>query len=186
MTANKIFLSGDENVLRLVSAWLKTPEEKQLITGLDGMKVLTVIPAEKTAIPISTADMFNSILEMYETLGYPTGEIKKIIEPKIANVTRIFGGLEKLKLLKTRGVILDAEIYPTGATDRRGANRYNTWSKLSYKSDQDWYCGHACDISETGAQVLTWHNWNPEDIAEIKLRNFDNSEEIKVLGRVVW
>ena len=71
-------------------------------------------------------------------------------------------------------------------SERRTAERFHTWSNISFQDDFEWKTGFVRNISATGLQVITLQPLEPGAETTIMLENLIDYENVIMRGHVVW
>jgi len=120
MSAGKVILEGLDNLLKLFTSWLKTPEERELYEAqaqrerseahkIEAELATNAIKevAETQSINIKN---INDLYELYKKLGYTDEEIRELVKSKTDKILQIDEDIEKIKYLARKGVIVDAKV----------------------------------------------------------------------------
>jgi len=120
MSENKVSLKGLDNILKLFTSWLITPEERKLYAALAEEKLAN---AEKTQSDIFTKLLkeiaktkalelktLRETVELYKSVGYSEAEMRMLLEGELKYIWEAYDALTILKELKKNGVILDFKV----------------------------------------------------------------------------
>jgi hypothetical protein len=120
MTPGKLVLKGIEIVLKNISPYLKTDEEKNLFDAqtdkvkADSISTLSKSFSDsiKTLAEARALDMgtLNQSLKLYKDVGYTEDEIKERIGPQMDKLLETYEDLNNLKNLVVHGQILKVTV----------------------------------------------------------------------------
>ena len=120
MSENKVSLRGLDDILKPLTSWLKTPEERQLYSAEAEEKIALAGKIKSEAITGALNELaktkslelenLHKVVDLYKAMGRTEEEIQTLLDRELERILETCNALTTLKELKRNGVILDTKV----------------------------------------------------------------------------
>jgi len=120
MNENKVSLKGSDDILKLLTSWLKTPEERKLYSAEAEEKIVqagktkseTITSALKELAKTKSLEIaiLHQVVDLYKAVGRSKKEIRALLDRELERILETYNAVTTLKELARNGVILDIKV----------------------------------------------------------------------------
>ena len=120
MSENKVSLKGLDDILKLLTSWLKTPEERNLYSAKAEEKIALAGKIKSKAITGALQELakakslelenLHQMVDLYTAVGRSEKEIQALLDRELEWILETYNAVTTLKELTRNGVILNTKV----------------------------------------------------------------------------
>lgn len=120
MSENKVSLKGLDDILKRLTPWLQTPEERKLYSAEAEEKIAQAGKIKSEAITNTLQELaktkslelenLHKVIDLYKAAGRSEEEIQARLDQELERILETYNAVTTLKELAENGVILDTKV----------------------------------------------------------------------------